>query len=186
MRKKYQGMTVNERLYKSNLIDEFDSAVNKKDIAAIVSILEKVELTEKSIVSILESLRLYEEIYEYKRKNFINNTQKYFKFLEAEFKFNKSNHLFSKQPNGTVISDKIEYENTFRKIIISNSYHPVDYGFEINVIDKEKGTNEMLCFVLKEKQDLKQEYLKEQVEVLKNYCRNDKIGFDRNSCGNLW
>jgi hypothetical protein len=112
--------------------------------------------------------------WEYKRKNFINNTQKYFKFLETEFGFNKPNHSFSKQANGTVTSDEIEYENTFKKIIISNSYHPIDYGFEINIIDIERGTNKMLCYVLKEKQDLKQEYLKEQAEVLKNYCRNDK------------
>ena len=168
-------MTVNERLYVSGLMDKFDAAVKKKDVATIISILEEVELVEKSIVPILENLKLYGEIYEYKRKNFINNTQKYFKFLETEFEFIKPNHRFSEQENGTIIADYIEYENTLlnKKVVISNHYHPVDYGFEIHVIDMENGMKKGLCYVLKEKQDIKQEYLKEYVEMLKNYCKND-------------
>jgi hypothetical protein len=173
MRNKYKGMTVNERLYVSGLMDKFDAAVKKKDVATLFSILEKVELTEQSIVPVLESLQLYGEIHNFKRKNFINNTQKYFKFLETKFEFSKPNHLFYKQENGTVISDEMEYENILLniKIVIANYYHPVDYGFQINIIDMERGTNEVLCYVLKEKQDMKQEYLKEYVEVLKKYCK---------------
>jgi hypothetical protein len=72
---KYKGMTVNERLYASNLIDEFDRAVKKKDVATIVSILEEVELDERSIIPVLENLELYGEIYEYKKKNFIDKTK---------------------------------------------------------------------------------------------------------------
>lgn len=49
MDNKYAGMTVNERLYVSGLMDEFDEAVEKKDTEKVRSILEEVELTEESI-----------------------------------------------------------------------------------------------------------------------------------------
>jgi iron uptake system EfeUOB component EfeO/EfeM len=58
MDNKYAGMTVNERLYVSGLMDEFDDAVKKKDIEKVRAILEKVELTEDSIKPILENLKL--------------------------------------------------------------------------------------------------------------------------------
>lgn len=166
-------MTVNERLFASNLMDKFDNAVKKKDIGTIISILEEVELAEKSIMPVLGNLGLYGEAYGYKRKNFINNTRKYFKFLETEFGFSKPKHQFYKQENGTVISDRMEYENILlnKKIVVKNDYHPVDYGFHIDIIDMKSGTKEMLCYVLKEKQDIKQAYLKEQAEILINYCK---------------
>ena len=55
---KYVGMTVNERLYVSGLMGEFDKAVKNKNTESIVSILKEVELTEESITDILLSLRL--------------------------------------------------------------------------------------------------------------------------------
>ena len=58
MGNKFAGMTVNERLYVSGLMDEFDEAIEKKDAAKARSILEKVELTEESIKPILEQLGL--------------------------------------------------------------------------------------------------------------------------------
>ncbi|GAB4187957.1 MAG: hypothetical protein Tsb002_13740 [Wenzhouxiangellaceae bacterium] len=58
MENKYAGMTVNERLYASRLMDEFDEAVKKKNIEKVRDILKKVELTEESIKSILEKLKL--------------------------------------------------------------------------------------------------------------------------------
>lgn len=58
MENKYAGMTVNERLYVSGLMDEFDKAVEEKNSEKIRTILEKVELTEKSIKPILEQLQL--------------------------------------------------------------------------------------------------------------------------------
>lgn len=58
MEKKYAGMTVNERLYVSGLMDEFDEVVEKKDTEKVRAILEKVELTEESIKPILEKLEL--------------------------------------------------------------------------------------------------------------------------------
>jgi hypothetical protein len=58
MDNKYAGMTVNERLYVSGLMDKFDNAVKRKDISTVVSILKKVELKEESIRPILDSLKL--------------------------------------------------------------------------------------------------------------------------------
>jgi molecular chaperone GrpE (heat shock protein) len=52
------GMTVNERLYVSGLMDEFDRAVEERDIERVRSILTNVELTEESIRPILEKLGL--------------------------------------------------------------------------------------------------------------------------------
>lgn len=58
MDKKYAGMTVNERLYVSGLMEEFDQAVKDRNLEKVRAILEKVELTEASINPILEKLEL--------------------------------------------------------------------------------------------------------------------------------
>ncbi len=54
MDKKYKGMAVNERLYVSGLLNEFDIAVKEKNVDRIVSILKQVELTDPNIGPILE------------------------------------------------------------------------------------------------------------------------------------
>ena len=51
---KYAGMTVNERLYASGLMDAFDKAVEEKNFDDMRRILEQVELTEANIGPILE------------------------------------------------------------------------------------------------------------------------------------
>jgi hypothetical protein len=56
---KYKGMTVNERLYVSGLSDAFSKAVAEKNVDDVIAILEKVELTEPSIIPILEQLGLH-------------------------------------------------------------------------------------------------------------------------------
>ena len=58
MDNKYAGMTVNERLYASGLMDEFDEAVKKKDTKKVRDTLEQAELAEDSIKPILEKLEL--------------------------------------------------------------------------------------------------------------------------------
>lgn len=58
MENKYAGMTVNERLYVSGLMDEFDEAVKERDVERIRSILNDVELTEESITPLLNLMGL--------------------------------------------------------------------------------------------------------------------------------
>lgn len=59
MDNKYKGMTVNERLSVSGFMDDFDKAVEEKNIRKIIEILEKVEITEDSAInSILKELCL--------------------------------------------------------------------------------------------------------------------------------
>ena len=55
---KYGGMTVNERLYISGLMDKFDEAVKEKNVDLVISILKEVELNDLSIAPILERLGL--------------------------------------------------------------------------------------------------------------------------------
>ncbi|AZI24070.1 hypothetical protein EA772_01445 [Pedobacter sp. G11] len=55
MENKYSGMTVNERLYVSGLINEFDKAVKEKDVGKVRSILNEVDIRdEESIEAILK------------------------------------------------------------------------------------------------------------------------------------
>lgn len=60
---KYFGMTVNERLYVSGLIDRFYAAVKEKDIDAAISILKAVDLSEENIKPILEFQGLISDDY---------------------------------------------------------------------------------------------------------------------------
>lgn len=61
MDKKYKGMTVNERLYVSNYLEDFDKAVKDKNIKAIIEILKKVEITDDiSIDAIIKHFGLFD------------------------------------------------------------------------------------------------------------------------------
>jgi hypothetical protein len=56
---KYKGMTVNERLYISGLMDTFDKAVQEENVEEVVQILKEVEITDKSAIKeILKELAL--------------------------------------------------------------------------------------------------------------------------------
>jgi hypothetical protein len=50
---KYGGMTVNERLFHSGLLNEFDAAVGRADATRVIEILVRVELDDKTIEAIL-------------------------------------------------------------------------------------------------------------------------------------
>lgn len=52
------SMTVGERLYVRGLMDQFDKAVEERDIERVRSILSNVGLTDESIGPILETLDL--------------------------------------------------------------------------------------------------------------------------------
>ena len=58
MEEKYEGMTVNERLFVTGLMNEFDDAINKKDITKLTSILKLVDLDDKNIDNILKHYNL--------------------------------------------------------------------------------------------------------------------------------
>ena len=62
MMDKYGGMTVNERLYVSGLMDKFDEAVKEKNVDSVISILKEVELNDLSIKPILEHLGLIRNV----------------------------------------------------------------------------------------------------------------------------
>jgi len=56
MKERLKGMTINERLYLSGLMDEFDKAVNSKNTEKISSILRKIDIEDP--LPILKSLDL--------------------------------------------------------------------------------------------------------------------------------
>ena len=56
--KKYEGMTVNERLFISGNLTAFDQAILDKDVEIVKSILKLVELDQNSIQDILEYYNL--------------------------------------------------------------------------------------------------------------------------------
>ena len=58
MKSKYLGMTVNERLYLSGLMTDFDFYLKQKDVEKIINVLRKIELEESSISEIRNSLGL--------------------------------------------------------------------------------------------------------------------------------
>ena len=104
------------------------------------------------------------EIHEAKRANFIEKTQEYFEFLVSEFGFEGPKFL------------DLDYAYSFefrqgskKKLVIRNDYHGVDYGFEIDLFDLESGREELLYSVLKENQDVEQNYLKAASEFLRNW-----------------
>ncbi|RTY70546.1 hypothetical protein EKL99_08040 [Flavobacterium sp. ZB4P23] len=58
MESKFSGMTVNERLYVGGLINDFDNALEQKNVEGIKAVLKKVALNEDSIFEMLISLGL--------------------------------------------------------------------------------------------------------------------------------
>gem|GEM_PF-2576331 len=50
-------MTVNERLYQSGLMNEYDKAVKGKNEEKIISILTMLEIDKKSINAILNKIK---------------------------------------------------------------------------------------------------------------------------------
>lgn len=60
MRPDYGGMTVNERLHASGTMEAFDAAVSAHDVAAVLRLLQDIEVDGESIKAILEKLELAE------------------------------------------------------------------------------------------------------------------------------
>jgi hypothetical protein len=53
--KEVLGMTVNERLYLSGLLNDFEKAAKQKNKVELKSILEKVHLNSESIKAVIEN-----------------------------------------------------------------------------------------------------------------------------------
>ena len=49
----YKGMTVNERLFLSGRMDEFDALVRAKDVNGLKALLKDVEITDESNVRVI-------------------------------------------------------------------------------------------------------------------------------------
>lgn len=52
----FLGMTVNERLYSFGLMDQFDSAIQRRDEAKAISILMEAELNAQSAKETVEAI----------------------------------------------------------------------------------------------------------------------------------
>lgn len=55
---KYNGMTVNERLFEAGLLNKFDLAVQKKNVEQVVQILRQVQVDESDIDAIIKKLHV--------------------------------------------------------------------------------------------------------------------------------
>ena len=115
----------------------------------------------------------HKELYDLKRENFKKESLKHFRFLIDNLGYNEPTFDESIQPNGTVISDTIEYKNPkkMKTIRIENHYHPVDYGFEFNLwnslTDLNHSDRNMLEYYLKEEQDVEQSYIEKITRLIK-------------------
>lgn len=61
----YAGMTVNERLFVSKLMDDFDTAARRRDRAQMISILVRVDLSEKDAVWSVDTILATPQKYGY-------------------------------------------------------------------------------------------------------------------------
>jgi hypothetical protein len=115
------------------------------------------------------------EEYEFKRQNFIENTRKCFMFLVKDFGYSEPIYKFYQQENGTIIEDEFRFENIIvdRLLIVSNAYHPYDYGFEVNFYRPSVASSyehrEMRIYIKKEEQDLEQTYIEQAAIELRKY-----------------
>ena len=55
---KYKGMTVNERLYVSGLLESFDKAILRNDREQVIRILRDIEVDDESISKTLSKFKL--------------------------------------------------------------------------------------------------------------------------------
>jgi len=112
-----------------------------------------------------------------KRKNFIEKATRYFRFLSDTHNYKGPDHSYQQQPNGSITSDSLKYINTSidRLIVLSNAYHPVDYGFEVQLYRPSISTNSadrlMVYGVLEEDQDIDQIYLESAARIVKEKFR---------------
>lgn len=64
-KKKYLGMTLNEMLFKSGLMQDFDDAAKKRDRTKLLEILQKIEIDTQEREKIIETILSSPEKYGY-------------------------------------------------------------------------------------------------------------------------
>ena len=103
-----------------------------------------------------------------RRKNFIEKALMHFKYLTDDYGYDLIEILDTKT------SDQIVYESRQfdRRVVIYNSYHPVDYGFEIQwyrpSISTDYPDRKFQLYLLKEDQEDDQEYLSDFASRLRS------------------
>ena len=97
----------------------------------------------------------------------------YFQFLCNEYGLKGPIYKGCEQSKGIIIGNKFEYSRLIRGkvILISNSYHPNDYGYEVYLNDLINDNKELLDYVLQDYQDSEQKYLKNSSEYLRKPIR---------------
>jgi hypothetical protein len=59
----YSGMTLNERLAISGLLDEFEKAVKEKNKLRLAQILKEVEIEEKTVESYIKGRTFFQRLF---------------------------------------------------------------------------------------------------------------------------
>ena len=115
--------------------------------------------------------------YEATRKQFIEKAKLAFRFLCDEFGYSEPQHPAYPQPTGVVIADSLEYPNDAidRLVILYNAYHPIDYGFEVQLFKPSVSTHQadrvLAYHHLKEDQDTEQTYLERAAMQIMDKCK---------------
>lgn len=106
------------------------------------------------------------------RAGFLIKSLEVFEFLLTEFNFKSPIHVEAE------LSDKIEYVNNKGIVVqLYNAYHPVDYGFEINIINQAFPISEQMIYDKpKEQQDCNHEYLGDAAITLKHKLKSLELG----------
>lgn len=118
---------------------------------------------------------MYDEL----RKNFVKKGMLEFQFLMG-YDYMAPEHKIRSQKDGIITRDELIFEKMDETmyISVSNSYHPIDYGFELNVYSRKASlkhyTREMIYHRMREAQDEDQSYLKAAAEMLKKYLDDRK------------
>ncbi len=79
---RYRGMTVNERLYLSGMMDDYEKAVKRKDFTKAESILGKLDIGNENVKTIIKANKQTEEM-PLNRNLFMNVIQKIKKGLRG-------------------------------------------------------------------------------------------------------
>lgn len=126
---------------------------------------------------------------EKRRSNYIKKAKEHFAFLIHDYEY----ELTEQESSDT--SDELHYLNkkNDRLIVLSNQYHPNDYGFEVQFYKPSTSTNhpdrEMPLYRLKEDQDEDSNFLSEMALSLEENFKDEILGlswdFDKDNLDDI-